>query len=51
MTVQRRLGQRSRREIDVEKVALKALCGDFEALSAGADQDARAREALRAARA
>ena len=48
----RRIGVRTRREIDGEKFALKALRGDFESVppESGADDEARVSEALRAAR-
>jgi hypothetical protein len=49
--VLRRLGYRTPREIETERVALKALRGDFGPLTdAGDDADARARAALLAAR-
>jgi hypothetical protein len=48
----RRKGVRTRREIDAEKYALKALRGDFDALPAAADGDSlnRARKAWDAAK-
>ena len=47
----RRWGYRTAREIDEERVALKALRGDFSAIGpAEGDQDSRASQALRAAR-
>lgn len=45
----RRLGVRTREEIDREKYALKALRGDFEGAGVGADPRLRAQSALRAA--
>lgn len=44
----RRLGVRTREEIDREKYALKALRGDFEGVSAGADAAGAAVRAVRA---
>jgi hypothetical protein len=47
----RRFGYRTAREIDIERVALKALRGDFGQLGPGrADHDSRASHALQAAR-
>lgn len=48
----RRIGVRTRREIDGEKFALKALRGDFESVPSDseADEETRVSEALRAAR-
>jgi hypothetical protein len=43
----RRMGVRTRKEIDVEKYALKALKGDFEAVSSRDDRIERALEAFR----
>lgn len=45
VAIQRRLRQRTRREIEVERVALKALRGDFSGMGAEAHPDARSREA------
>ena len=45
----RRLGVRTRREIDREKVALKALRGDFGLVSGGSTPQERAKLALAAA--
>jgi len=39
----RRMGVRTRKEIDREKYALKALRGDFDGLGAGGGQDRAAR--------
>ena len=50
LPVFRRLGVRTRKEIDEEKYALKALRGDFEGCVAEPDPNARARKALQAAR-
>lgn len=47
----RRLGVRTRREIDGEKFALKALRGDFDSVRSEADKTVRASAALRAVRA
>jgi len=44
----RRLGVRTREEIDREKYALKALRGDFEGVSSGADAAGAAMRAVRA---
>jgi hypothetical protein len=51
LPVLRRLGVRTAREIERERIALKALRGDFAAVatSAGGDRTARAGAALRAA--
>jgi hypothetical protein len=47
----RRLGYRTAREIDIERVALKALRGDFGPIGPGpGDHDTRASHALQAAR-
>ena len=46
----RRYGVRTRREIDAEKYALKALRGDFREASASNDASAAARQAWAAAR-
>jgi hypothetical protein len=47
----RRLGYRTSREIDIERVALKALRGDFGAIGPShADRDSPASHALQAAR-
>ena len=46
----RRLGVRTRREIDTEKYALKALRGDFDDIDQAQDSATRARRALAAAR-
>ncbi len=53
VSIFRRLGVRTRREIDGEKFALKALRGDFDSVppESEADEGTRASEALRAARA
>jgi len=45
----RRLGLRTRREIDLERFALKALRGDFDAIAAAKSPIARAGNALQAA--
>ncbi|HSH82103.1 MAG TPA: hypothetical protein VLA19_26550 [Herpetosiphonaceae bacterium] len=50
LLVIRALGVRTRKEIDVEKYALKALRGDFGPLASGASDEERAEAALRAAR-
>ena len=51
MPILRRLGYRTAREIDEERVALKALRGDFRTAEPGdADYDTQASRALRAAR-
>lgn len=47
----RRLGFRTRREIDAEKDALKALRGDFQTVSRAPEQDGRATAAIASARA
>jgi hypothetical protein len=47
----RRLGVRTRKEIDREKYALKALRGDFDEVKAGGDAGSQAAQALSAARA
>lgn len=44
--VLRRFGYRTRREIDREKYALKAIRGDFEAVPLSADRAARALDAV-----
>jgi hypothetical protein len=46
----RRIGIRTRREIDAEKYALKMLRGDFDALKAISEETHRAIEALRLSR-
>jgi hypothetical protein len=47
----RRLGYRTSREIDTERIALKALRGDFGSIGPGdAERDSRASHALQAAR-
>lgn len=46
----RRFGIRTRREIDLEKYALKALRGDFEEVTAPPEPVARAQRALQGAR-
>jgi hypothetical protein len=48
--VLRRLGFRTAREIDIERVALKALRGDFGPFGVESHGDARADRALFAAR-
>ncbi|HVY61249.1 MAG TPA: hypothetical protein VHF22_06315, partial [Planctomycetota bacterium] len=48
--VLRRAGVRTRREIDAEKYALKALRGDFDAVRSAYRPEKRASEALAAAR-
>jgi hypothetical protein len=47
----RRLGVRTREEIDAEKYALKALRGDFDAVARASDKGNRASQAYDAARA
>lgn len=42
----RRLGVRTRQEIDAEKYALKAIRGDFDPIVQQTDKQARARQAL-----
>lgn len=49
LPVLRRLGIRTRREIDVEKYALKALRGDFEPVVAAGGTSEKARVAIEAA--
>lgn len=52
LPILRRLGFRTRREIETERYALKALRGDFDGVgSAGHDEAHRAEQALRAANA
>ena len=46
----RRLGYRTAREIEYERVALKGLRGDFRAVAESSDGAARAQQALAAAR-
>ncbi|MFP4300212.1 MAG: DUF2892 domain-containing protein [Spirulinaceae cyanobacterium] len=48
LVVLRRLGVRTRRELDREKYALKVLRGDFNAVSTVADAQTRASQALAA---
>jgi hypothetical protein len=51
LPILRRLGYRTAREVDEERVALKALRGDFGPIGPGAqDRDDRASHALQAAR-
>jgi len=47
----RRLGVRTREEIDAEKYALKALRGDFAVVARASSEDDRASQAFKAARA